>query len=155
TGADVRLLPNTLITQRVVTYLEVIMSETLPKSIIIAGAGAIGIEFAYVMHNYGVDVTVVEFLPHLLPLEDEEISKELEKQYSKLGIKFHVNTRVDKIDEDADGVTVTVTKDGKQESLRAETVLQAIGWKPRTEGYGLEKTGIKLTDRGWIDIDDH
>ncbi len=155
TGAETRLLPNTKVTQRVRTYLEFIMSDTLPKSVIIAGAGAIGIEFAYVMHNYGVDVTVVEFLPGTLPLEDEEVSKELEKQLTKLGIKIHTSTRVDKIEEDADGVNVTVTKDGKQETLRAETVLQAIGWQPKTKGYGLENTGVKLTERGWIDVDDH
>ncbi len=155
TGARTRLLPNTQVTDRVRTYLEVIMDEKLPKSIIIAGAGAIGVEFGYVMHNYGVDVTIVEFLPNMLPLEDEEVSRELEKQYVRMGVKVHTNTRVDKIDEDANGVTVSVTKDGKQEQLKAEMVLQAVGWQPNTEGYGLEKTGVKLTERGWIDIDDH
>jgi len=155
TGSEAKLLPNTKVTDHVKTYLEVIMSEKLPKSIIIAGAGAIGIEFAYVLHNYGVDVTVVEFMPRVLPLEDEEISAELEKQYVKLGIKVKTSTSVDKIDEDASGVTVTVTKDGKQEQLKAEIVLQALGWKPRADTYGLSKTGVKLTDRGWIDIDDH
>jgi dihydrolipoamide dehydrogenase len=155
TGARTRLLPNTQVTDRVRTYLEVIMDEKLPKSIIIAGAGAIGVEFGYVMHNYGVDVTIVEFLPNMLPLEDEEVSRELEKQYVRMGVKVHTNTRVDKIDEDANGVTVSVTKEGKQEQLKAEMVLQAVGWQPNTEGYGLEKTGVKLTERGWIEIDDH
>ncbi len=155
TGAEAKLLPNTKVSERVRTYLEVIMDDKLPKSIIIAGGGAIGIEFAYVMHNYGVDVTIVEFLPRLLPLEDEEVSRELEKQYAKMGVKINTSTRVDKIDEDKNGVTVTVTKDGKQEQLKADIVLQAMGWSPRTQGYGLEKTGVKLTDRGWIDVDDH
>ncbi|HRE47251.1 MAG TPA: dihydrolipoyl dehydrogenase [Aggregatilineales bacterium] len=155
TGSEVRMLPNTKVTERVKTYLEVILSETLPKSIIIAGAGAIGMEFAYVMHNYGVQVTVVEFMPNVLPLEDEEVSKEMERQYKKMGVSLLTGTRVDKIDEDKDGVTVTVTRDGKVETLRAEWVLQALGWRPRTEGYGLEKTGVKLTERGWIDVDDH
>ncbi|MEP7285223.1 MAG: dihydrolipoyl dehydrogenase [Chloroflexota bacterium] len=153
TGSEVKLLPNTQVTERVRTYLELILSDTLPKSIIIAGAGAIGIEFAYVLHNYGVDVTVVEYMPRVLPLEDEEVSAELEKQYVRMGVKIQTSTSVDKIDEDKDGVTVTVTKDGKSQQLRADMVLQALGWKPRG-GYGLEKTGVKLTERGWIDINE-
>jgi dihydrolipoamide dehydrogenase len=155
TGSEARLIPGTQVSERVRTYLEMIMANTLPKSIIICGAGAIGIEFAYVLHNYGVDVTMVEFMPGVLPLEDEEVSKELEKQYIKMGVKIHTSTRVEKIEEDASGVTVTVSKDGQTTELKAEIVLQALGWKPRTEGYGLEKTGVKLTDRGWIEVDDH
>lgn len=155
TGTEVRMLPGTKVTDHVKSYLEVILSDKLPKSIIIAGAGAIGVEFAYVMHNYGVQVTLVEFMANVLPLEDEEVSKELEKQYKKMGVTVLTSTRVDKLDEDAEGVTVTVTRDGKQETLRAEWVLQAMGWRPRLEGYGFEKTGIKLTERGWVDVDDH
>ncbi len=155
TGAEASLLPNTKVTERVRTYLEFIMADKLPKSVIIVGAGAIGVEFGYVMHNYGVEVTIVEFLPNVLPLEDEEVSRELEKQYVRMGVKVHTGTRVEKIEEDDKGVTVTVSKDGKQEKLQAETVLQAIGWRSRTKGFGLEKTGVKLTERGWIDIDDH
>jgi dihydrolipoamide dehydrogenase len=155
TGAEASLLPNTKVTDRVRTYLEVIMADKLPKSIVIVGAGAIGIEFGYVMHNYGVDVTIVEFLPNVLPLEDEEVSRELEKQYIRMGVKVHTGTRVEKIEEDDKGVTVTVSKDGKQDKLQAEMVLQAIGWRARTKGFGLENTGVKLTERGWIDIDDY
>ncbi|HLY26101.1 MAG TPA: dihydrolipoyl dehydrogenase [Aggregatilineales bacterium] len=155
TGAEAKLLPGTKVSERVRTYLEVIMDDKLPRSMIIAGGGAIGVEFAYVMHNYGVDVTIVEFLPRILPLEDEEVSRELEKQYVKLGIKISTSTRVDKVEDDKNGVTVTVTKDGKQEQLKADIVLQAMGWSPRTQGYGLDKTAVKLTDRGWIDVDDH
>ena len=153
TGATTRLLPGTKLGQRVVTYEEQIMEEKLPKSVIIAGGGAIGVEFAYVMSSYGVKTTVVEFLERLVPLEDEEVSKELERNYKKLGIEVMTGTRVDAIDESDDGVKVTVTKGGKQQTLEAEKVLQAIGFKPRVEGYGLEKTGVKLTDRGAIDID--
>ena len=86
-GAQTRLLPNTKVSKRVKTYLEFITDDKLPKSVIIAGAGAIGVEFGYIMHNYGVDVTIVEFLPSMVPLEDEEISRELEKQYVRLGVK--------------------------------------------------------------------
>jgi len=147
------LIPGTQLSERVVTYEEQIMDENLPKSIIIAGGGAIGVEFAYVHRNYGVDVTIIEFLDRLLPLEDEEVSAELEKQYKKLGVKVMTKTRVDNIEDTGSGVKVTVTgADGKQQVVEAERVMQAIGFKPRTEGFGLEKTGVKLTDKGAIDI---
>lgn len=153
TGSVTALIPGTKLSERVVTYEEQILEETLPKSIIIAGAGAIGVEFAYVHANYGVEVTIVEFLDRLLPREDEEVSAELAKQYKKLGIKILTSTKVENIEETASGVRVTVTgKDGQQQTLEAERVLQAIGFKPRTEGYGLENTGVKLTERGAIDI---
>jgi dihydrolipoamide dehydrogenase len=154
-GSVTRLLPGTQVSKNVVTYEEQIMDENLPKSLIIAGGGAIGVEFAYVHHNYGVDVTIVEFLDHLLPLEDEEVSVELEKQYKKLGIKFLTKTRVDAVEDTGSGVRVTVTgADGKQQTLEADRVLQSIGFKPRTEGYGLENTGVKLTERGAVEINE-
>lgn len=152
-GSEVRTLPNTQISKRVRTYLEFILDDTLPRSIIIVGAGAIGTEFAYVMHNYGTEVTMVEYMPHMLPLEDEEVSEELKRQYTRMGVKVHTNAKVESIAEDADGVTVTVSINGQTQTLRAEMVLQAVGWKPRT-GYGLEVTGVKLDSRGWIEVDD-
>lgn len=152
-GATTRLLPNTKLSERVVTYEEQILDEKLPASIIIAGGGAIGVEFAYVMSNYGVKVTIVEFLERLVPNEDEEISAELQKHFKRAGIEVHTSTRVDAIDDGGETVKVTVTKDGKQQTLEADKVLQAIGFKARVEGYGLEKTGVKLTDRGAIEID--
>ncbi|SDL54094.1 dihydrolipoamide dehydrogenase [Lentzea albidocapillata subsp. violacea] len=152
-GATTRMLPNTQKSDRVVTYEEQIMTEDLPESIIIAGAGAIGVEFAYVMHNYGVKVTIVEFLDRMVPLEDEEVSAELFKRYKKLGVDVRVGTRVESIDESGPKVRVTVSKNGAEEVLEADKVMQAIGFVPRVEGYGLEKTGVKLTERGAIDID--
>jgi dihydrolipoamide dehydrogenase len=152
-GATTRMLPNTQKSDRVVTYEEQIMTEDLPESIIIAGAGAIGVEFAYVMHNYGVKVTIVEFLDRMVPLEDAEVSAELLKRYKKMGVDVRVGTRVESIDESGPKVRVTVTKNGAQEVLEADKVMQAIGFVPRVEGYGLENTGVKLTDRGAIDID--
>ncbi len=152
-GASTRLIPGTKLSERVVTYEEQIMEATLPNSIIIAGAGAIGVEFGYVMHNFGVEVTIVEFLDRMVPLEDEEVSAELRKQYERLGIKIMTSTKVEKIEDNGKSVKVTVTPaDGKQVVLEADKVMQAIGFKPRTEGYGLEKTGVKLTDRGAIEI---
>jgi dihydrolipoamide dehydrogenase len=153
TGATTRLIPGSKLSERVVTYEEQILQDTLPKSIIIAGSGAIGVEFAYVMHNYGVEVTIVEFLDRMVPLEDEEVSAELRKQYERMGVKVLTSTRVDQIEDTGTGVQVSVTgADGKPQVLEAEKCLQAIGFKPRVEGYGLEKTGVKLTDRGAIAI---
>jgi len=152
-GATTRLIPGSSLSGRVVTYEEQIMEANLPKSIIIAGAGAIGVEFAYVMSNFGVDVTIVEFLDRMVPLEDEEVSAELRKQYERYGIKIMTGTKVEKIEDTGANVRVTVTPpDGKTVTLEADKVMQAIGFKPRTEGYGLEKTGVKLTDRGAIAI---
>ena len=157
TGSSTRLVPGTSLSENVVTYEKQILTRELPGSIIIAGAGAIGMEFAYVLSNYGVDVTIVEFLPRALPNEDAEVSKEIEKQYKKLGVKILTGTKVESIlDEGADGsVIVTISKDGKSEELKADKVLQAIGFAPNVEGFGLENTGVKLTDRKAIDIDDY
>lgn len=156
TGAVTSLLPNTQLSDNVITYLEAIMSDTLPKSIVIVGAGPIGVEFGYVMHNYGVDVTIVEFLPHLLPNEDEEVSKELERQYKKAGIKFMVGTRVESIEDTGKGVKVTVRQgEGDPQTLTADKALQAIGFKPRLEGYGLENlSDLKMSDRRGIEVDE-
>jgi dihydrolipoamide dehydrogenase len=154
TGATTRLLPGTSRSERVVTYEEQILSSELPASIIIAGAGAIGVEFAYVLHNYGVEVTIVEFLDRMVPLEDAEVSAELAKRYRKLGIKVLTSTRVESIDDSGASVQVTVSSEKNgQQVLSADKVLQAIGFQPRVEGYGLDKTGVALTDRGAIAID--
>jgi dihydrolipoamide dehydrogenase len=155
TGSSTRLVPGTSLSKNVVTYEEQILSRELPKSIVIAGAGAIGMEFAYVMKNYGVDVTIVEFLPRALPNEDADVSKEIEKQYKKLGVKVLTGTKVESIDDDGSTVTVVVSKDGKTEEIKADKVMQAIGFAPNVEGYGLEAAGAALTDRKAIGIDDY
>lgn len=152
-GATTRLIPGTQLSERVVTYEEQILERELPESVIIAGAGAIGVEFAYVLHNYGVKVTIVEFLDRMVPLEDEEVSAELLKRYKRLGIEVLTSTRVEKIEETGSSVRVTVTRDEKEQVLEADKVLQAIGFQPRVEGYGLDKTGVRLTERGAIEVD--
>ncbi|WP_090934845.1 dihydrolipoyl dehydrogenase [Nonomuraea jiangxiensis] len=152
-GASTRLIPGTQLSERVVTYEEQILTEELPSSIIIAGAGAIGVEFAYVLHNYGVKVTIVEFLDRIVPLEDQEVSTELAKRYKRLGIEVMTSTRVDSIEDTGASVKVTVTKGDQTQVLEADKVLQAIGFQPRVDGYGLEKTGVALTDRGAIAVD--
>jgi dihydrolipoamide dehydrogenase len=155
TGSSTRLVSGTSLSENVVTYEEQILSRELPGSIIIAGAGAIGMEFGYVLKNYGVDVTIVEFLPRALPSEDVEVSKEIEKQFKKLGVKMLTGTKVESIKDDGSTVTVTVSKDGKSEELKADKVLQAIGFAPNVDGFGLDKAGVQLTDRKAIGIDDY
>jgi dihydrolipoamide dehydrogenase len=152
-GATTRLLPGTGLSDRVVTYEEQIMEDQLPDSVVIAGAGAIGVEFGYVMANYGVQVTIVEYLDRMVPLEDPEVSKELTRQFKKLGVEVLTSTKVEAIDDSGDRVSVTVTKDGQQQTLQADKVLQAIGFAPRVDGYGLDKAGVQLSDRGAIAID--
>ncbi|CQD10108.1 dihydrolipoyl dehydrogenase [Mycobacterium europaeum] len=155
TGSSTRLVPGTSLSANVVTYEEQILSRELPESIVIAGAGAIGMEFGYVMRNYGVDVTIVEFLPRALPNEDAEVSKEIEKQFKKLGIKILTGTKVESIDDNGSEVTVAVSKDGKPEELKAAKVLQAIGFAPNVEGYGLEKAGVALNEHRGIGINEY
>jgi dihydrolipoamide dehydrogenase len=156
TGATTRLIPGTSLSERVVTYEEQILDAELPRSIVIAGSGAIGVEFAYVMKNFGVDVTIVEFLDRMVPTEDAEVSKELLKHYKKLGVKVLLSTKVESIDDSGDQVKVTVSpaNGGDQQVIETDKVLQAIGFAPRVEGFGLEAAGVELTERGAIAIDD-
>ncbi|WP_114202409.1 dihydrolipoyl dehydrogenase [Janibacter anophelis] len=156
-GATTRMLPGVEVSKNVVTYEEQILDENLPGSIIIAGSGAIGVEFAYVMKNFGVDVTIVEFLDRMVPTEDADVSKELAKHYKKLGVKVMLGTKVEAVEDTGSGVKVTVTpaKGGDAQVLEADKLLSAIGFAPRTEGYGLESIGVELTDRGAIAIDEY
>jgi dihydrolipoamide dehydrogenase len=137
-----------------VTYLEAIVQEKLPKSAIIIGAGAIGVEFATVWNSYGAEVTIVEMLPGLLPLEDEEVGKELKKAFDKRGIKLMVGHKVESVEVTKAGVKVTVSAEGKETTLEAEQALVAIGFRPNSKGLGLEELGVKLDERGFIEIDE-
>ncbi|WP_114422286.1 dihydrolipoyl dehydrogenase [Nocardioides houyundeii] len=155
TGAEVRMLPGMSVSKNVVTYEEQILDENLPSSIIIGGSGAIGVEFAYVMKNFGVDVTIVEFLDRMVPTEDADVSKELLKHYKKLGVKVMLSTKVENVEDTGDGVRVTVSpaQGGDSQVLEADKMLAAFGFAPRLEGYGLDKIGVETTDRGAIAID--
>ncbi|HCX84806.1 MAG TPA: dihydrolipoyl dehydrogenase [Micrococcales bacterium] len=155
TGSVTRMLPGVQVSKNVVTYEEQILDADLPGSIIIAGSGAIGVEFAYVMSNFGVDVTIVEFLDRMVPTEDADVSKELAKHYKKLGVKVLTGTKVESVEDTGSGVKVTVSAGGEQKVLEADRLLSAIGFAPRTEGFGLENIGVKLTERGAIEIDDY
>jgi dihydrolipoamide dehydrogenase len=158
TGASTRLVPGTELSERVVTYEEQILTEELPGSIVIAGSGAIGVEFAYVMANFGVDVTVVEFLDRMVPTEDPDVSKELLKHFKKLGVKVMLSTKVEAIEDSGDHdtpvkVTVSPAGGGDSQVLETDKVLQAIGFAPRIDGFGLEGIGVRTTERGAIEVD--
>ncbi|GAA4197222.1 dihydrolipoyl dehydrogenase [Microbacterium oryzae] len=157
TGSKVRLLPGVTLSENVVTYEEQILSRELPGSIVIVGAGAIGMEFAYVMSNYGVDVTVVEYLDRVLPNEDADVSKEIAKQYKNYGIKVLTATKVESVVDNGSNVTVSYTpnKGGDTQQVTVDKVLMSVGFAPNVDGFGLDKTGVQLTDRGAIAIDDY
>ena len=155
TGATVRMLPGMEVSDNVVTYEEQILDGELPDSIIIGGSGAIGVEFAYVMKNFGVDVTIVEFLDRMVPTEDADISKELLKHYKKLGVNVMLKTKVENVEDTGSGVKVTVSPadGGDSQVIEADKMLAAFGFAPRIEGYGLDAADVKTTERGAIDID--
>jgi dihydrolipoamide dehydrogenase len=155
TGSSTRLVPGTKLSRNVVTYEELILSRELPASIVVAGAGAVGMEFGYLLANYSVDVTIVEFLERALPNEDADVSKEIEKQFKKLGVNILTATLVEGMDDDGSQVTVHVSNDGQTQELKADKVLQAIGFAPNVDGYGLAAAGVELTDRKAIGINEY
>ncbi|HQV16995.1 MAG: dihydrolipoyl dehydrogenase [Gordonia sp.] len=156
TGSTVRLLPGVELSDNVVTYETQILTRELPGSIVIVGAGAIGMEFGYVLANYGVDVTIIEFMDRVLPNEDVDVSKVIAKEYKKLGVKVLTSTGVQTVTDNGDSVTVTYKdKAGNDGSLTVDKVLMSVGFAPRVDGFGLERTGVQLTERGAIAIDDY
>lgn len=140
--------------EKVLTYQHAILQEKLPASVIIIGAGAIGLEFATLWNAYGSQVTLVEMLPSIAPLEDIEVSAELAKAFSKRGIGINVNTRVKSVETTASGVKVTVEGEDGIKILEAEQALVATGFKPNTADLGLEEFGVELTDRKFIAVED-
>lgn len=155
TGARARTIPGIEPDgERVMTYRSAIVFRELPESVVVVGAGPIGMEFAHVWSSYGSEVTVVEMLPHAVPLEDEEASKEVERAFKRRGVNIMTSTRVQGVEIGADGVRVTVaTEDDEEDVLEAERVLIAIGVRPNSEDIGLEDVGVE-TERGNIVVDD-
>jgi dihydrolipoamide dehydrogenase len=151
-GSEARMLPGLEPSDRILTNIEILSLKEIPKSLVIVGAGAVGVEFASIFRSFGTEVTLIEMLPRLVPIEDEEISKELARVYRKRGIAFHTGAKVDKIEKGKSGVTVNFSVDGKAQKIETERILIAVGRKPRTENIGLEKTKIK-PDRGFIKTD--
>ncbi len=152
TGARPRQLPGIEFDgERIISYEHAILSDKLPEKFIIIGGGVIGVEFAYMWANYGVDITIVEMLPSLLPNEEPEVSQVLEKAYKSLGVKVHTNTRIEKVEKTANGVAVDI---GNGQVLEADQVMLAINFQPNVENIGLEAAGVQLTKRGAIAIDE-
>jgi dihydrolipoyl dehydrogenase len=143
TGSEARMIPGLEPGDRVLTNIEILKLGQVPKSLIVVGAGAVGVEFASIFRSFDCEVAILEMLPRMVPLEDEEVSKELARAYRKRGITFHGGAMVEKVEKAKSGVAVTFTADGKQQKLEAERILIAIGRKPNTENVGLEKTKIQ------------
>ncbi len=149
TGSEARMIPGLEAGDKVLTNIEILSLKEMPKSLIVVGAGAVGVEFASIFRSFDTEVTIIEMLPRLVPVEDEEVSKELARVYRKRGINFFTGAKMEKTEITKTGVTVTISVDGKQQKLEAEKILIAVGRKPRTENIGLEKTKIKA-DRGFV-----
>jgi dihydrolipoamide dehydrogenase len=151
TGSDARSLPGVEIDGKtILTNKEILELPAIPKSLVVVGAGAVGVEFASIYRSFGAEVTILEMLPRAVPLEDEEISAELMKAFKKRGIRIETEAKVESVKKDAKGATVVFkTKDGKSETLAAEKVLMAVGRRPMTENTGVDKTAAKL-ERGFV-----
>ncbi|GIV63308.1 MAG: dihydrolipoyl dehydrogenase [Bellilinea sp.] len=155
TGAHAATIPGVKADgEKVLTYWEAILQTRRPESVVIIGAGAIGVEFATIWNSYGTQVTLVEMLPRIVPLEDEEVSAELAKAFQKRGIQMLTGHKVQAVETTETGVRVTVSDGNGEKVLEAEQALVAIGFKPNTQDIGLETAGVELTERGFIKIDE-
>ncbi len=151
TGSEARSLPGVEPDGRaILTNKEILSLPDIPRSLVVVGAGAVGVEFASIYNSFGTEVTILEMLPRVVPLEDEEISMELDKSFRKKGIKIQTEAKVESVKKDSKGVTVAFTdKAGRAETVSAEKILIAVGRKPLTENIGLEKTKARV-ERGFI-----
>jgi dihydrolipoyl dehydrogenase len=155
TGSYARMLPGLQADDRVLTNIEVLSLGAIPKSLVVIGSGAVGVEFASIYKSFGAEVTVIEMLPRLVPVEDEEVSKELLRNFKKRGINCFVNTKVEKVEKTKDGVSVSFTPQGEAtQKLEAEKVLIAVGRGPNTEKIGLEKLPNIKTERGYVHVNE-
>ena len=154
TGSEARMLPGLQPdNELVLTNVEILDMPAVPKTIGIIGAGAVGVEFASIFNRFGSKVTILEMLPKLVPVEDEEISKELEKHFKKTGIRVEAGAKADNIRKNAKSVSMTVTlANGNKEEMEFDKLLVAVGRKPNTDGIGLEKTRAEV-DRGFVKVD--
>jgi dihydrolipoamide dehydrogenase len=154
TGARPRLLPGIEVDgERVLTSRNALARREVPRSIIVIGGGAIGVEFGYLYRSYGAEVTIVETLPHLLPNEDEDVSRQLERSFQSQGISIVTGASVQSSRMDADVVTVTVDSGNRRRELAAECVLVGAGFVPDTSSLGVSEAGVKLDSRGWVEVD--
>ncbi|MFZ0743695.1 MAG: dihydrolipoyl dehydrogenase [Terracidiphilus sp.] len=154
TGSEAKMIFGLAPDDRILTNIEILSIPQAPKSLIVIGAGAVGVEFASIFRSYGAEVTIVEFLPRVVPVEDEEISKELARTFKKRGIDVNTSCKVEKIEKTETGVKVTWTDaNGNAQMKEAEKVLVAVGRAPRTANVGVEKTKIEL-DRGFVKVNE-
>jgi dihydrolipoamide dehydrogenase len=156
TGSEARMLPGLEPDSKtILTNIEILDLPVIPKTMLIIGAGAVGVEFASIFNRFGTKVTVLEMLPRLVPVEDEEISKELERYFKKTGIRCETGAKAENITKTDQGVRMCVgLSNGKREDMEAETLLVAVGRKPNTENIGLERLKVEL-DRGFIKVDEN
>lgn len=155
TGGRARELPNLPIDgEKVIEYRKAMVMEKQPKKMIVVGSGAIGVEFAYFYKSIGTEVTIVEFMDRIVPVEDEEVSKQLERTYKKAGMKIMTNSEVTKVDTKGAGCKVTVKTKKGEEQLECDVVLSAVGVATNIENIGLEDVGVK-TEKGKILVDDY
>lgn len=140
--------------RRVFTYRQLLEVQTVPKSLIVIGSGAIGMEFAYIFHAYGADVTVIEALPRIMPLEDEEISAEITRSFNRSGIKTITGAKVENATIEDSGVTVHYDDGKAKQTIKADWVLSAVSVVPNTSGIGLEQMGVQM-ERGYVAVDEH
>ena len=155
TGARPFIIPGVVVDgKQVMTYREAILQEHLPKSVVIIGAGAIGVEFATIWNSYGVPVTLVEMLDRIVPNEDEEVSKVLSKAFKKRGIAVRTGTKVTGVEKLKTIVKVKVEGKDGEEVLDADQVLMAVSFTPNSQGLGLEDVGVELGDRDFIEVND-
>ena len=156
TGSAARLLPGLQADARtILTNVEILDLPAIPKTMLIIGAGAVGVEFASIFNRFGTKVTIIEMLPRLVPVEDEEVSKELERCFKKQGIRCETGAKAENIIKSDKGVKMSVTlSNGKSEDMEAETLLVAVGRKPMTENIGLDKLKVEL-DRGFVKVDEY
>ena len=153
TGSDAKALPGLTPDDRILTNIEILSLPQPPKSLIVIGAGAVGMEFSSIFRSFGAEVTIVEYLPRVVPVEDEEISKEITRLYKKRGIDVNTGAKVEKVERTETGVRVTWTDaNGRTQQKEAEKVLLAVGRAGRTAGIGLEKTKVEL-EHGLIKVD--
>lgn len=153
TGSEARMLPGLKAdATRVLTNIEILNLTAIPKTLAIIGAGAVGVEFASIFNRFGTEVTILEMLPRIVPVEDEEISKELERVFRKQKIRVETSSKVENVQVLPDSCTISVTlSNGKKEEISAEKLLVAVGRKPNTENVGVENTKIEL-DRGFVKV---
>jgi dihydrolipoamide dehydrogenase len=151
TGSEARTLPGVEIDGKtILTNREILTMQAIPKSMVVVGCGAVGVEFASIFRTFGTEVTLLEAMPRLVPLEDEDISPELEKAFKKKGMRIETGAKVTSVKKDANGASVSFTdKEGKPQTVSAEKVLIAVGRRPLTENIGLEKTKAKV-ERGYV-----